>query len=182
MRQKIYINAKRDRQYDSRIKHFLKQHWHEAYTYNQVTTRLALDGKEDWKTVMHALQAMVVADPDIIVYEPNAKAAKTHPRRNLRLYKYAPERKRIDQQPEQADEIVRGLICRYLESHGPQGLAQLREALRTILGHVGNAIVDRSLDKLRQMGTVAHERQGDGLPHLHWLSECDGDSTITTDR
>jgi len=154
MVQKRFDNPKRDKQYDEAIKAFMKVNRQESFTYGQVATRLGLTEKDDVLTVMFALQAMVLKDPDIIEFYPNKRLGKEAEKRDLRLFKFSPERKAIVDEPAKQDEVICSLILNALDEASELSGLAIYKAVKDRLGVVSRTVVMRCLDDLFTRGCV----------------------------
>lgn len=138
-----FENHSRDEAHDVRIKAWLADRPGEGHHYNTVAKALSLD----WHVLLHALQSMVINDPDIIEYWPLARtsgAKITAKDRATRLFRFAPDRKTIDAHPWRTEEVVVAAITEFL-ADGPKSKRVIYRAMRDRFVHLDERIVDRCM-------------------------------------
>jgi len=138
-----YENFARDEGHDARIKSWLSARPDEGHAYNTIGKALSLD----WHVVLHALQAMVLNDPDVIEYWPLSRtpgAKITAKERATRLFRIAPDRKTIDAHPWRTEEVVVAAITEFL-ADGPKSKRVIYRAMRDRFVHLDERIVDRCM-------------------------------------
>lgn len=167
------VNPRRDRQHDNRLLAHLERTWElPGRTANQIARALGIRNpstdKQYAMTILWALEAFAKdkAAPVIVWYPhlrlPNAalkakmeKSSKAG--HDMRLYKHAPWRKLMDNEPFRATEIVQGVIEGYLRKFGPATGNGIYKALVTKLGHVTRPAVARALKAMTEDGRLVDE-------------------------
>lgn len=119
---------------------WLEAHKEEAHTVYAVTTALGLHHAQ----TRAVLQWLASHDPRILLIE--GKPQK---------YKYAPERKRIEQNPSCRDAVIQGLIINHLWDVPQTNFRQLEKHLRAVLHHIGRDVLIRCLAHLKATGKVS---------------------------
>ena len=153
------------------IKRFLadKQNWYDAFTYNQITTKLNLD----WKQVRR-LTAQILKDEDFIIVETQARRTKSEIEQKKKigsvvtLYKYCPEARLMKEKPVEA--VARG-IAKFLIEHPAQSGRQIMKAMRDYFIHIDNNLVYDVLQKMLKSKMVKVEKGARNANLYTYISE-----------
>jgi hypothetical protein len=125
----------------------MKEHRLREYTYNQMAVLLSAH----WKQVSRIMNGMVVKDHRIYKWTPQGKKDP--------LFKYAPERKRINECPARTDKIVKETILEYLTEQPERSGNDIEIHMRDYFGHLDIAITRRCL---KAMMDVSIDRKKGG--------------------
>ncbi len=169
------VNPRRDRQYDDRLLTHLAATWElPGRTANQIARAAGFKNpfvdKQYAMTILWALEAFAKdrASP-IIVWYPHLRLSEAtlkakmekSPKagHDMKLYKHAPWRKMMDNEPMRADEIVQGVIEGYLRKFEPATGNGIHTALVTKLGHITRPAVARALKAMTGDGRLTFEHR-----------------------
>ncbi|MGI4791502.1 MAG: hypothetical protein ACRYFS_21960 [Janthinobacterium lividum] len=146
------------------IRKFLQKNRRFAFTNNQVKDEFHCE----YKLASALLESLVRHGSEIIKYKifwVNAKGEK----QPKKLFKFAPERKTMDFDGSRSQEIVTGVIVRFVAAHPSETKRAIRAAMREYFGHIDDKIVDQALASLVADGEIS-VKIGKQRAHLHTVS------------
>lgn len=138
-----------------------------AYTYSDAVKKF----KCDWKQASRLLHSMAQRGPDVVMYhEPYVDTKGT--KQKKKLFKYCPERKRMDSDYSQAREIVSEVLLRFITAHPNKTKRGIRVAMREYFGYIADHVVDDAMAGLITGGRLRY-RPGKQGAHLHFIPPSD---------